>query len=84
MSELPELGEAFDTVFCFGLLYHMIDRMALFRAIRLLNPRHLIIDTAISCQPGAIIEVWDEAIDVESAAAFPESGSPSRALQPWK
>lgn len=81
MSQLPELNEAFDTVFCFGLLYHMIDQMTLFRAIRLLNPKHLIIDTAISRQPGAIIEVWEEAIDVESAAAFAESGSPNRALK---
>ena len=83
MSELPQLSEAFDTVFCFGFLYHMIDHMALLRAIRLLNPRHLVIDTAISTQPGAIIEVWDEAIDVEAAAAVAESGSPGRALKGW-
>ncbi len=81
MSELPQLSEAFDTVFCFGFLYHMIDHMALFRAIRRLNPKHLVIDTAISSQPGAIIEVWEEAIDVESAAAVAEFGSPSRALK---
>ena len=30
MSKLPRLSEAFDTVFCFGFLYHMIDHMALF------------------------------------------------------
>jgi 2-polyprenyl-3-methyl-5-hydroxy-6-metoxy-1,4-benzoquinol methylase len=83
MSELPQLTEAFDTVFCFGFLYHMIDHMALFRAIRRLNPRHLVIDTEISTQPGAIIEVWEEAIDVESAAAFADAGSPGLALKGW-
>ena len=81
MSELPQLSEGFDTVFCFGFLYHMIDHMALVRAIRRLNPKHLIIDTCISSQPGAIIEVWEEAIDDEAAAAFAESGSPGRALK---
>jgi len=81
LSELPQLSEAFDTVFCFGFLYHMIDHMALFRAIRRLNPKHLVIDTVISFHPGAIIEVREEAIDVESAAAFAESGSPGWALK---
>jgi 2-polyprenyl-3-methyl-5-hydroxy-6-metoxy-1,4-benzoquinol methylase len=83
MSELPQLSEGFDTIFCFGFLYHMIDHMALFRAVRRLNPKHLIIDTWISSQPGAIIEVWEEAIDDESAAAFAEFGSPGRALKGW-
>ena len=59
----------------------MIDHMVLFRAIRRLNPKHLVIDTVISSQPGAIIEVWEEAIDVESAAAFGESGSPGPAFK---
>lgn len=83
MSELPQLSEAFDTVFCFGFLYHMIDHMALLRAIRRLNPKHLVIDTEISPLPGAIIEVREEAIDDESAAAVAESGSPGRALKGW-
>jgi predicted RNA methylase len=81
MSELPQLSEAFDTVFCFGFLYHMIDHMALLRAIRQLNPKHLIIDTHISSRPGAIIEVWEEAVDAESAAAVADPGSPGRALK---
>jgi SAM-dependent methyltransferase len=83
LSELSRLNEGFDTVFCFGFLYHTIDHMALLRAIRRLNPKHLIIDTAISSQPGAIIEVWEEAIDREAAAAFAEFGSPGWALKGW-
>jgi predicted RNA methylase len=81
MSELPQLSETFDTVMCFGFLYHMIDHMVLLRAIRRLNPKHLIIDTHISSRPGAIIEVWEEAVDAESAAAVPDPGSPGRALK---
>jgi 2-polyprenyl-3-methyl-5-hydroxy-6-metoxy-1,4-benzoquinol methylase len=81
MSELPQLSEPFDTVFCFGFLYHMIDHMTLFRAIRRVNPKHLVIDTAISSQPGAVIEVSEEAVDVEAHAAVAESGSPGLALK---
>jgi 2-polyprenyl-3-methyl-5-hydroxy-6-metoxy-1,4-benzoquinol methylase len=81
MSELPQLSEAFDTVMCLGFLYHMIDHMVLLRAIRQLNPKHLIIDTHISIRPGAIIEVWEEAVDHESAAAVADAGSPGRALK---
>ena len=83
MSELPQLSEGFDTVFCFGFLYHTIDHMALLRAVRRLNPKHLIVDTRISSQPGAMIELWEEATEFEAAAAFAELGSPGRALKGW-
>jgi len=70
----------FDTVFCFGFLYHTIDHMALFRRIARLNPTNLVIDTAISTQPGSIAEVRDEEIEDESNGAVGDPGAPTRAV----
>ena len=70
----------FDTVFCFGFLYHTIDHMALFRKIARLNPTSLVIDTAISIQPGSIVEVRDEEIGHESTGAVGEPGTPIRSV----
>ena len=54
--------------------------MALFRRIARLNPTNLVIDTAISTQPGSIVEVWDEEIEHESTGAFGEPGAPGCAV----
>ena len=82
MIELDQLESGrFDTVFCFGFLYHMIDHMALLRKIARLEPTSLVIDTAISTQPGSIVEVHDEAVQNESAAAVGDHGNPARALK---
>ena len=70
----------FDTVFCFGFLYHTIDHMALFRRIARLNPINLVIDTAISTYPGSIVEVRDEEIEHESTGAVGEPGTSTRAV----
>lgn len=81
MAEEGCLCGQFDTVFCFGFLYHTLDHMALLRKISRLNPRQLVIDTAISIQRGALVEVEEEETEHESTAAFAEPGSPGRALK---
>jgi hypothetical protein len=80
MVELDKLGH-FDTVLCFGFLYHTIDHMALIRKIARLQPTALILDTAISPRAGSVIEVRDEAIEEEMAAAVGEPGNPERAVK---
>ena len=61
---------SFDTVFCFGFLYHTIDHMPLFRKIARLKPANLVIDTTVSLRPGSVVEVHEEPTDHESTAAF--------------
>jgi 2-polyprenyl-3-methyl-5-hydroxy-6-metoxy-1,4-benzoquinol methylase len=81
MVELDKLEPgSFDTVFCFGFLYHMIDHMALLRKIARLQPTNLVIDTSISLRPGSVIEVREEETEHESAAAVGEPGNPKRAV----
>jgi 2-polyprenyl-3-methyl-5-hydroxy-6-metoxy-1,4-benzoquinol methylase len=81
LAELDRLESgSFDTVFCFGFLYHTIDHMPLFRKIARLRPTNLVIDTAISIRPANIIEIRDEQIDEESAGAVGEPGSPARTV----
>lgn len=76
----------FDTVLCFGFLYHTIDHMPLFRKIARLRPSSLVIDTTVSLRPGSVIEVHDEGTDHESMAAFGDlesvdPGKPARAVK---
>lgn len=81
MVELDRLEcRSFDTVFCFGFLYHTSDHMALLRKIVRLKPTTLVIDTAICPRLGSIIEVQHEETEEESAAAFGDPGNPARAL----
>jgi predicted RNA methylase len=82
MVELDRLENGrFDTVFCFGFLYRTIDHMSLLRKIARLKATSLVIDTEISTQRGSIIEVHDEAIENESAAAVGDPGNPARAVK---
>jgi 2-polyprenyl-3-methyl-5-hydroxy-6-metoxy-1,4-benzoquinol methylase len=81
LTELDRLEPGqFDTVFCFGFLYHIIDHMPLLRKIARLKPRHLIIDTAVSVRPANIIEIRDEEIENESNGAVGEPGRPARTV----
>lgn len=81
MIELDKLEAGdFDTVFCFGFLYHTIDHMGLLRKIARLQAQNLVIDTSISLRPGSIIEVREEEIEHESAAAVGEPGHPTQAV----
>jgi hypothetical protein len=77
LAELDRLEPgSFETVFCFGFLYHTIDHMPLLRKIARLRPVNLVIDTAISIYPTSIIEIQEEKIDEESNGALSESGTP--------
>lgn len=79
MNELDRLESgSFDTVFCFGFLYHTADHMLLMRKIARLQPTSLIIDTAVSTYPGSIIEIHDEVLAHESAGAVGDPGDPER------
>jgi 2-polyprenyl-3-methyl-5-hydroxy-6-metoxy-1,4-benzoquinol methylase len=81
LAELDHLEAGqFDTVFCFGFLYHIVDHMPLLRKIARLKPRSLIIDTAVSVRPATIIEIRDEEIENESNGAIGEPGSPMRSV----
>jgi 2-polyprenyl-3-methyl-5-hydroxy-6-metoxy-1,4-benzoquinol methylase len=87
MVELNKLASGrFDTVFCFGFLYHTIDHMPLFRKIARLKPTSVVIDTTISLRLGSVIEVHEEGTDHESMAAFGDlesvdGGKPARAVK---
>jgi hypothetical protein len=81
LAELDNLESSmFDTVFCFGFLYHTLDHMPLLRKIARLRPAHLVIDTAISIRPSAVIEIRGEKIDHESNGAVGEFGTPGRGV----
>ena len=76
MVELDRLEPGqFDTVFCFGFLYHTSEHMALLRKIARLKPSSIAIDTAICTQSGNLIEVRDEATFREGRAATAELGT---------
>jgi|SRR5882724_723539 2-polyprenyl-3-methyl-5-hydroxy-6-metoxy-1,4-benzoquinol methylase len=76
MPELDRLEPGqFDTVFCFGFLYHTSEHMALFRKIARLKPSSIAIDTAICTHNGNLIEVRNEATIREGRAAIAELGS---------
>lgn len=82
MVELDQLKIGrFDTVFCFGFFYHTLDHMPLLRKVARLKPTSLVIDTGISTRPGSIIEVRDEAIEDEGAAAVGDPGNPAWAVR---
>lgn len=81
IAELERLEpQRFDTVFCFGFLYHTIDHMPLLRKIARLKPKNLIIDTVVSVRPANIIEIRDEEIVNESNGAMGEPGNSERAV----
>jgi precorrin-6B methylase 2 len=70
----------FDTVFCFGFLYHTLHHMWLLSAIARLKPRHVIIDTEIDPDPLAVIRVRRDGIASEDTNAVPDVADPSGSL----
>lgn len=75
-QELDRIEEKFDTVFCFGFLYHTLDHMPLLRKIARLEPQQVIIDTAITPYPGCFIQVREEEITLDTQGAVGEPGRP--------
>jgi hypothetical protein len=78
------LGElapgSFDTVFCFGFLYHTIHHMAVLSAVARIGPQSLIVDTRVVADPQPMVELKDEDSGHEANAVDSEPSIPGRAL----
>ncbi len=73
LAELPR--GAFDTVLCFGFLYHTLHHYALLQAITALEPSTLLIDSTFVLDPlAAMVLAWDD--PSYEGAALPEGDSP--------
>ena len=59
---------SFDTIFCFGFLYHTAHHMLLLAEIKRLQPAHLIIDTMVSLRDGPLVELRQEASGMQANA----------------
>lgn len=68
----------FETVFCFGFFYHTMHHMLLLSKIARLRPEHVIFDTLIDLDPGSIIEVSAEDVEIESAGAVSDADNSTR------
>ncbi len=76
MLELDRLEpRKFDTVFCFGFLYHTNEHLAILRKIARLKPSSIVIDTAISTHNSNLIEVREEDTIRDCGAATAETGN---------
>ena len=60
---LQQAPGEFDIVFCLGLLYHVSKPMTLLEQVSPLNRDVLVIDTSLSRQPGAYLEIRHETLD---------------------
>lgn len=61
-----------DTIFCFGLFYHLYDHRAVLRAMRALEPRVVILDTTVSDSSEPVVTLnWDDT-SIEGNAWDPE------------
>ncbi len=58
-------GERYDIVGVLGILYHVMDHFLLFRLIRQLEPRLVIVDSEFVMAPNAVIRVMPEETDNE-------------------
>lgn len=79
LGELPR--GAFDTVLCFGFLYHTLHHWPLLHAITALEPSVLLIDSTFVLDPlAAMVLAWDD--PSYEGAALPEGpeGSGARTL----
>lgn len=52
--------ESFDTIFCFGFLYHTVHHMRLFSSIARLRPPDLIIETGVCLDADAVVRLVEE------------------------
>lgn len=75
--------DTFDTIFCFGFLYHTLHHMQLLSQISRLRPKHVIVDTYIYLDPLPVIKVVREEVEAESAGAVPDVGDPTGCLIGW-
>ena len=64
----------FDTVFCFGFLYHTMHHMLVLNEIARLRSTHLILDTAIDLDPDPVVFLRSEDVTHEAFGAVPDPG----------
>ncbi len=70
-----------DTVFCFGFFYHTPHHMLLLSKIARLNPKHLILDTAIDpSTTDCIVRLTKEGVDRDANSLVGQPGDPLYAL----
>ncbi len=70
-----------DTVFCFGFFYHTPHHMLLLSKITQLNPKHLILDTAIDpSTTDCVIRLLKEKVAAEGNSVVGQPGDPLHAL----
>ena len=72
--------ESFDTVFCFGFFYHTLRQFQLLYEIKRLNPKHLILDTAVVKSHQPIIKVASENSSKEIMAIRTEMDNQEQVL----
>ena len=78
----------FDTIFCFGIIYHIFDHPRLFSLLRRLKPATVIFDTIVNTSSEAVIKIQnDNTVYEGDAIDAPESinnevivGYPSRRM----
>lgn len=68
IDPLVKLG-IFDVVFCYGLLYHVEDPIAVLRNISACCSELLLLETVISDHDKPIVQLVDEPVDVANQAA---------------
>jgi hypothetical protein len=71
---------AFDTVFCFGVLYHTIHHLPLLRAIARLAPRAVLIDTGVSRGDRPVVLLREDTASDEGNAIREEGETDERPL----
>lgn len=80
LATLPTLERgAFDTVFCFGFLYHTLHHYDLLRAVTALGPSVLVIDSLLVLDDRAAIVLGYDDWRLEGAA-LPETADEERTL----
>jgi len=79
LFETIETVEPCDVVFCFGILYHVNDHMALLSRIAESDPRAVIVDTNISQLEPAVIEIRNPVVGSPPPLGGQLEGYPSQA-----
>lgn len=79
MEKAIAAGERFDVVAVLGILYHVMDHFRLFRLVRALGPRLLIVDSEFALRPGPVIVLGRERTD-KVLNSIPQIAGQDRAL----
>lgn len=67
-EEIKNINEKIDVVFCFGIIYHVMDHMSLLSSIKKLRPHYFLLDSNVSGSDNPIIELKLENINDPAAA----------------